>query len=62
MCENERNESVNYEFKIMKQRSSLHQIMTANNEADSRLIIFLIHYFDVMNPLKSDKVYYILIQ
>ena len=35
MCENERNEPVNYEFKIMKQRSSLHQIMTANNEANS---------------------------
>ena len=26
------------------------------------LIICLIHYFDIMNSLKSDKTYYILIQ
>ena len=27
-----------------------------------RLIIFLIHYFDIINLLKSDKIHYILIQ
>ena len=26
------------------------------------LIIFLIHYFDIINLLKSDKIHYILIQ
>ena len=26
------------------------------------LIIFLIHYFNIINLLKSDKIYYILIQ
>ena len=66
------NESVNNEFKIMRKRDSLHQIMTLTNESEQImkqthhihvcLIISLIHYFDVINLLKSDKIHYILIQ
>ena len=66
------NESVNNEFKIMRKRDSLHQIMTLTNESEQImkqthrihvcLIIFLIHYFDIINLLKSDKIHYILIQ
>ena len=66
------NESVNNEFKIMRKRDSLHQIMTLTNESEQImkqthrihvcLIISLIHYFDIINLLKSDKIHYILIQ
>ena len=61
------NESVNNEFKIMRKR-----FITSNNESEQIikqahrihvcLIIFLIHYFDIINMLKSDKIHYILIQ
>ena len=59
------NESVNNEFKIMKKINSLHQWEWAYNETHRIhvcLIIFLIHYFDAINSLKSDKTHYILIQ
>ena len=48
------------------------QFIASNNESEQIikrtrrihfcLINFLIHYFDIMNSLKSDKIYYILIQ
>ena len=57
----------NNEFKIMRKR-----FITSNNESEQIikqahrihvcLIIFLIHYFDIINMLKSDKIHYILIQ
>ena len=61
------NESVNNEFKIMRKSNSLHQIIrVSKNETNSPysclLNYFLIHYFDKMNSLKSDKIHYILIQ
>ena len=57
------NESVNNEFKIMLKRDSLHKIMrVSNHRIRLCLIIFLIHYFDIINLLKSDKIHYILIQ
>ena len=61
------NESVNNEFKIMREGNSLHQIMKEQimkltDRIHVCLIIFLIHYFDIMNSLKSDKTHYILIQ
>ena len=62
------NESVNNEFKIMRKR----RFITSNNESEQImklthrihvcLIIFLIHYFVIINLLKSDKIHYILIQ
>ena len=59
--EGKRNESVNNEFKIMRKSNSLHQIMKLTHRIHVCLIILLIHYFDIMNSLKSDKTYYILI-
>ena len=61
------NESVNNEFKIMRKSNSLHQIIrVSKNETNSPYSClfnyFLIHYFDKMNSLKSDKIHYILIQ
>ena len=61
------NESVNNEFKTMRERDSLHiyeseQIMKQTHRIHVCLIIFLIHYFDIINLLKSDKIHYILIQ
>ena len=57
------NESVNNEEK---------QFITSNNESEEIrkvthgfhvcLIIFLIHYFDIINSLKSDITHYILIK
>ena len=48
------------------------QLITSNNESEQImkqtrlihvcLIISLIHYFDIINLLKSDKIHYILIQ
>ena len=48
------------------------QFITSNNESEQImklahcihvcLIIFLIHYFEIMNSLKLDKTHYILIQ
>ena len=48
------------------------QFITSNNESEQImkqthrihvcLIIFLIHYFDIINLLRSDKIHYILIQ
>ena len=48
------------------------QFITSNNESEQImkqthrihvcLIIFLIHYFDIINLLKSEKIHYILIQ
>ena len=55
------NESVNNEFKIIKKRDPLHQIMRVSLVYVC-LIIFLIHYFDMIKLLKSDKIHYILIQ
>ena len=62
-------ESVNNEFKIMK-NNLLHEIMRererANNETNLLYSClcnyFLIRYFNIMNSLKSNKVHYILIQ
>ena len=59
------NESVNNEFKIIKKRDPLHQIMRVSKYSHLIyvcLIIFLIHYFDMIKLLKSDKIHYILIQ
>ena len=57
------NESVNNEFKIMRKRNSLHQKLRANNETNSPYSFlfnyFLIHYFDMINLLKLDKIHYI---
>ena len=60
------NKSVNNEFKIMKKSNSLNQIRRvnnerANNETNSPYSCLFIHYFDIMNSLKSDKTHYILI-
>ena len=54
------NESVNNEFKIVRKRNSLHQIMRVskyetNSPHSCLFIYFLIHCFDIMNSLKSDK-------
>ena len=38
------------------------QIMELTHHIHVGLIIFLIHYFDIMNSLKSDKIHYISIQ
>ena len=38
------------------------QIMKLTHRIHVCLIVFLIHYFDIINWLKSDKVRYILIQ
>ena len=62
------NESVNNEFKTTRKRDSLHhnneseQIMKQTHHIHVCLISFLIHYFDIINLLKSDKIHYILIQ
>ena len=61
------NESVNNGFKITREADSLHQIMSEQimkitHHIDVCLIIYLIHYFDIINLLKSDKTHYILIQ
>ena len=62
------NESVNNEFKIIRKSNSLQknneseQIMKLTHRIHLCLVIFLIHYFDVINLLKSDKIHYILIQ
>ena len=36
--------------------------MKQSHRIHVRLIIFLIHYFDIINLLKSDKIHHILIQ
>ena len=54
------NESVNNEFVTSNNESE--QIMKQTHRIHVCLIIFLIHYFDIMNSLKSDKTHYILIQ
>ena len=61
------NESASNEFKIMTKSNSLHQVMRKQIMKQTQRIhvcsiIFLIHYFDIMNSLKSDKIHYILIQ
>ena len=61
------NESVNNEFKIIRKSNSLHLIMRVskyetNSPYSCLFNYFLIHYFDIMNSLKSDKIHYILIQ
>ena len=60
------NKLVNNEFKITRERDSLHQRMRerANNETNSpySCLVFLIHYFNIINSLKSEKIHYILIQ
>ena len=62
------NESVNNESKIMRESNSLYQIneseqiMNLTHRIHVRLIVFLIHYFDIMDSLKSDKTHSILIQ
>ena len=38
------------------------QIRGANNGANSLFNNYLIHYFDIINSLKSDMTHYILIQ
>ena len=63
--EGECNESVNNEFKIMRKSN------ISNNESDQTMklthrihiyfIIFLIHYCDIINSLKSDMTHYSLI-
>ena len=65
--EQEFNESVNNEFKNNEEK----QFITSNNESEQImkltqqlhvcLIKFLIHYFDIMNSVKSGKTHYILI-
>ena len=60
-------ESVNNEFKIMRKRfitsnNESEQIMKLSHHIHVCLIIFLIHYFDIINLLKSGKIHYILIQ
>ena len=63
------NESINNEFTIIRKNNLLHQIMNESEQIIKQaqhihicLIIFPIHYFDIMNSLKSDKTHYILIQ
>ena len=55
------NESVNNEFTITRKRDSSsnnggEQIMKLIPRIHVCLIIFLIHYFDIINLLKSDKI------
>ena len=62
------NESVNNEFRNYEEK----RFITSNNESEQImkqthrihvfLIIFLIHYFGIINLLKSGKIHYILIQ
>ena len=58
-------ESVNSEFKIKRKGNSSNneseQIMKLTHCIHACLIIFLIHYFDIVNLLKLDKIHYILI-
>ena len=63
------NESVSNEFTIMRKSNSFYQIMRVrreNNETNSPYSClfnyFLIHFFDIMNSLKSGKTHCILIQ
>ena len=56
------NELVNNEFKIMRKSDPLHQVIKLTHRIHVCLIISLIHYFNIMNSLKSDKIHYILIQ
>ena len=58
MCENGRkcNNSVNNEFKIMRKNNSLYQVMNESEQIMKQavcvhvcLIIFPVHYFDIMN-------------
>ena len=65
MCENGRKitESVNNEYKIMRKS----RFITSNNESEQIMkltyrihvcsIIFLNHYFNIMNSLKSGKIH-----
>ena len=62
------NESVNNEFRNYEEK----RFITSNNESEQImkqthrihvfLIIFLIHYFGIINLLKPGKIHYILIQ
>ena len=61
------NKSASNEFKIMRKSNLLHevmrkQIMKQTHRIHVCSIIFLIHYFDIVNSLKPDKIHYILIR
>ena len=57
------NESVNNEKnRFITSNNESEQIMKQTHRIHVCLIIFLIHYFDILNSLKSYKIHYILIQ
>ena len=57
------NESVNNEKnRFITSNNESEQIMKQTHRIQVCLIIFLIHYFDILNSLKSYKIHHILIQ
>ena len=57
------NESVhNEKNRFITSNNESEQIMKQTHRIQVCLIIFLIHYFDILNSLKSYQIHYILIQ
>ena len=53
---------INEEKRFITSNNESEQIKKQTHRIHVCLIIFLIHYFDLINLLKSDKINYILIQ
>ena len=54
--------SNNEEKRFITSNNKSEQMMKLTHRIHVCLIIFLIHFFDTINLLKSDKIHYILIQ
>ena len=52
----------NEQKRFITSNNESEQIMKQTHRIHVCLIIFLIHYFDIINLLKSGKIHYILIQ